>query len=584
MQLWIELEQRTGVPIPTTLPAMKTLIGTLAFMLLSSQSQAATLYDQLRAFNPYWEDHRTVLEGIGAKAINNDVDYVQAHLAKVLVVLSDAPIGNLTDEQLASRKELIAVLGDYADQDRFPINYYRHERIPVFIDEHDTHCAVGHLMRHTGQEAMALRIAAANNYAWVREIDDPGLAAWQAASGFSLDELKLIQGAYDFYIPDAFLLPDKYEVPQKPEQVVRYFEGKDASTALGTGSKIWCYGEGSKGDLHGRWEQNYSSTLPWIVGYFEHGKRSGRWKEFYKGTDKLCRTEHWRDDKLNGIRTRYDREGKVIETILFKNGQAVTKTNIDHEKALRWVRSPIDSATVYTEVFTTEGALIAAGKERIHNPEGLLWFQNIELTALNTFAITARDGAPRPENGVFVPRFDQGMNGQQIPGSHTLVEYKKEGEWVYYKDYLLPDGSFPSGKRTPSGAEVFALGYMHFGTELYANIASYDHLELTASYDSMHVVYREDRMVDLFGYTSAKQDHLQLTYHAPILWDILERRRPRFAHREAAPIVKQIARLDELGNLIGVRVDYDMRGQVMRAEHFYVPYKKEDEALGVVVD
>jgi hypothetical protein len=91
-----------------------------------------------------------------------------------------------------------------------------------------------------------------------------------------LDELKLIQGAYDFYLPNAFLLPNKYEVPQKPEQVVRYFDGKT--------KKVWCLGEGSDGDLHGKWIQNYSASLPWIEGYFEHGKRSGRWKEYYKGT------------------------------------------------------------------------------------------------------------------------------------------------------------------------------------------------------------------------------------------------------------------------------------------------------------
>lgn len=552
---------------------MRTFLGTLAILLLSAHSHATTLYDQLRAFNPYWEQYRAALDGIEAKPIHNDVDYVRAHLAAVLGVLSDSPTGQLTDEQRASREELMAVLANYAREGRFPINYYRHERIPVFIDQHDTHCAVGHLMRHTGQEAMALRIAASNNYAWVREIEDPGLAAWQAASGFSLEELKLIQGAYDFYIQDAFLLPDKYEVPQKPEQVVRYFDGKDKD-------KVWCYGEGLNGDLHGRWEQNYSSTLPWIVGYFEHGKRSGRWKEFYKGTDKLCRTEHWRDDKLNGIRTRYDREGKVIETILFKNGQAVTKTNIDHDKALRWVRSPIDSATVYTEVFTTEGALIAAGKERIHNPEGLLWFQNIELTALNTYAITARDGAPRPENGVFVPRFDLNGNGhgQQIPGSHALVEYKMEGEWVYYKDYMHEP---VSEHATLSREGLFELDYKHFGTEIYRNIARYDHLELTASYDSMHVVYEADRMVDLFGFRSADQDHLQLAYHPPLLWEINERW-PTYGQRESAPVVKQIARLDDQGNLIGVREDYDMLGRVTRTERFLVPYKNEEDALGVL--
>lgn len=554
---------------PTYPTAMRTVFGALAFLLLSLQSRAASLYDQLRAFNPYWEQHSEALDGLPPQHIRNDVDYVRAHLAQVLGVLAAAPTGHLTGDQLASREELIAVLGNYARQGRFPINYYRHERIPVFIDEHDTHCAVGYLMRHTGNEDMAQRIAAANNYAWVREIEEPGLAAWQATSGFSLDELKLIQGAYDFYIQDAFLLPDKYEVPQKPEQVVRYFEGKDKD-------RVWCYGEGSNGDLHGRWEQNYSSTLPWIVGYFEHGKRSGRWKEYYKGTDLLCRTEHWRDDKLNGIRTRYDRQGKVIETIDFKNGQAVTKTNIDHEKALRWVRRPIDSLTVQTEVFTEEGGLIAAGKERIYNPEGLLWFQNIELTALNTYAITAREGAPRPEEGVDVPWFNQDVSHQQLPGSHTLVEYKKEGEWVYYKDYL---NVVVSEHATPNRESIFTLGYMHFGRELWANIARYDHLELTASYDSMHVAYADDRMVELFGYTNRTQDHLQFSYHAPFLHDDWRPRHARGRPEMSYRPLRRISRLDERGNFIGVREDYDMSGQVTRSERFMVPYKKEEETL-----
>ncbi|MGV3636425.1 MAG: toxin-antitoxin system YwqK family antitoxin, partial [Flavobacteriales bacterium] len=362
---------------------MRPLITLCLFGLFIFPSHATNLLDQLRAFNPYWADHAIHLAGKPARTINNDVDYVQAHLAEVLGVLSLAPTSQLSADQLRSRRELTAVLADYARQGRFPINYYRQERIPVFIDEHDTYCAVGYLMRHTGEEAMARRITARNNYAWVREIEEPGLAAWQQASGFSLDELKLIQGAYDFYLENAFLLPDKYEVPQKPEQVVRYFEGRDKD-------KVWCLGEGAKGDLHGHWVQNYSATLPWIEGWFEHGKRSGRWKEYYKGTDKLCRTEHWRNDKLNGGRTRYDREGRVIETILFRDGRALVKTNIDEERGLRWVRTPIDSATVRTEAFTTEGGLIAAGKERIHNPEALQWFQNIELTALNSFAISAR--------------------------------------------------------------------------------------------------------------------------------------------------------------------------------------------------
>jgi len=554
---------------------MRQFIALLALLLTAAHGHATDLFKQLRAFNPYWEDHAEHLHGKAAKPIHNDVDYVRAHLAEVQHVLNKASTAHLDQDQRATRKELIAVLADYARQGRFPINYYRQERIPVFIDEHDTYCAVGYLMRHMGEENMARRIAATNNYAWVREIEEPGLTAWQRASGFRLEELKLIQGAYDYYMPDAFLLPNKYEVPQKPERVVRYFEGVDKD-------KVWCSGEGTLNELHGQWIQNYSSTLPWIVGYFEHGKRSGRWKEYYKGTDKLCRTEHWRDDKLNGIRTRYDRDGRVIETILFKNGQAVTKTNIDHEKALRHVRTPLDSAMVYTEVFTEEGSLIAAGKERVHNPQGLQWFQNIELTALNTFAISARDGAPRPEEGVFVRQsrffpFEQSM--QQIPGSHALVRYRKEGEWMYYKDYLRPP---VSKNATPSRQGFFELGYKHFGTELYANIARYDHLDITATYDSMRVVYTDDRLVDFFGYATEKQDHLQFTYHPSFQRLIAHGRVARFGEMDLLPRVKQITRLDPQGQLIGVRVDYDTEGTATREERFLVPYKREEDALGLV--
>gem|GEM_PF-6656984 len=33
---------------------------------------------------------------------------------------------------------------------------------------------------------------------------------------------------------------------------------------------------------------------------------------------------------------------------------------------------------------------------------------------------------------------------------------------------------------------------------------------------------------------------------------------------------------------LSVRVDYDARGQTTRLEHFLVPYKKEDEVLGII--
>ncbi len=106
---------------------MRTPIVSIAILLSALPGRATTLYDQLRAFNPYWDRYAQRLDGIPTKDIHNDVDYVRAHLAEVLGVLSEAPTEPDRD-QWASAGELLAVLADYARQGRFPINYHRHER------------------------------------------------------------------------------------------------------------------------------------------------------------------------------------------------------------------------------------------------------------------------------------------------------------------------------------------------------------------------------------------------------------------------------------------------------------------------
>jgi hypothetical protein len=55
----------------------------------------------------------------------------------------------------------------------------------------------------------------------------------------------------------------------------------------------------------------------------------------------------------------------------------------------------------------------------------------------------------------------------------------------------------------------------------------------------------------------------------------------RFGEMDLLPRVKQITRLDPQGQLIGVRVDYDQEGTATREERFLVPYKREEELLGV---
>lgn len=98
---------------------------------LFDERHANTRYHQLRAFNPYWEQHRARQEGLTANTIGNNVDYVQAHLAEVLGVLADAETGHLTAEQLRMRRELVEVLQGYAVQGLFPTSPFFRSCTPM---------------------------------------------------------------------------------------------------------------------------------------------------------------------------------------------------------------------------------------------------------------------------------------------------------------------------------------------------------------------------------------------------------------------------------------------------------------------
>ncbi len=409
---------------------MKKFATFFFLTLLVQQVDATTFYHQLCAFNENWKKYTAHVPAEKARIFKTDQAYVQAHLSTVIPILRSNPTWHLSKNQYQTRLQLIEVLNQYRSMGKFPINYHHQQRIPVFIDQHDTHCAVGYLLKETGYGKVAKEIAATNNFAWLKNIKHPQLLKWQEYSGLSVEELKLIQGAYDFYMPNALMLANKYEVPQKPEVMTLYFDSDQKKSNKEQVQYVWCYGEGEDGVLDGLWVQNFAKGISWIQGYYKNGKRTGKWKEYYQGTNQLCRTEHWKNDQLNGVRTRFDRSGKIIEEINFKNGNAVAKTNYDFEQSLKYIRRPIDGTLVNTEVYTIDGTFIACGKERIFNPGNLLWFQNIELTALNSVAITSRSKS--------IANSKVGNQNIQIGtpvnlySNPPLVQYTKEGKWFYY--------------------------------------------------------------------------------------------------------------------------------------------------------
>lgn len=552
---------------------MKYFLIAICTLLGTRYISAATFYEQLCEFNFNWKAHAIKAPTGKARIFTSDRDYVQAHLESVLPILRAARVGHLNVAQYRSRLYLIGLLDHYRQAGSFPLNYCRKERIPVFIDEHGTHCAVGYLMQQTGHEELALRIAMTDNYAWVKDIRDPELPTWQEASGFSLDELKLIQGAYDFYMENALFLPNRFEIPQKPECILVYFEGKPKKP-----ENIWCQGEGKNGVLNGRWEQYATPGMPWIIGYYEQGKRSGQWAEYYQGTQQLCRTENWRNDQLNGVRRRYDRTGRLIEEILFKDGNAVSKTNHDFTDSLTWVRKPIDSTHMWTQVYTTGGALIATGQESVHNPGNLKWFQNIELTALNSFAISARDDSDM-----------NGPGGISLYNTPPLVEYRKEGKWTFYKEYTMTW----AGKRPASFSELLRQQYRHFGPSLHHATSLFDSPAIGSGYDSICAVFAADHLMIFFGYGTEDYLHLLLKYyendpqpvalHQSLQLTHSSRHRYRRIQPSGATFsvnhpVREIGQYNRLHQKTGTWKYYDRNGTLYKIEQFLVPRDEDEEA------
>lgn len=559
------------------------IIFSLAFI---QSANAKSLYEQLCEFNFNWKKHSSVAPVGTAVNFASDQKYVQTHLTYVLPILRANPTDEFTAEQKKTRLHLISILEKYRLAGRFPVNYFRMERTPIFIDEDNTHCALGYLLEQTGLEPIAQEIAEQENYDWVKDIEHEAIPHLQILSGFTVEELKLIQGAYDFYLPNAFYAPNKYEIPQKPEVIEAFFEEGSGRRALGGDESvnIWCKGEGEDGVLHGRWEQRFSTKLPWIIGYFSNGKRTGQWREYYQGTDKLCRTENWRNDKLNGIRKRFSREGELIEEILFKDGVAVTKTNYDLNQLLRFVRKPIDSTHVYTEIYTMEGALLAAGNETVHNPGGLLWFQNIELTALNTFAITSRDISTSNSYSGGDESFIDPNTGSGLYNTPPLVEYKKVGDWVFYREYTANYKNDTTNRDLLNGLK---RDFEHNWNVLYDVLHEVEDLDLKSGYDSIRIAYRDNYAEDFYGYGKDLYTHVELRYHEV-------RRFPLYAnfnpHRdywggqhhsyrgefdryesEIVKIVRSVGQYNENRERIGVWKHFDANHQLSKKEIYVQP-------------
>jgi hypothetical protein len=124
-------------------------------------------------------------------------DRVQSHLRLVEQLLRERAVA-LDDSQRRSRSRGLDALRRYLEAGVFPRNLDRPGRAPVFIDERGVPCAVAHLIIDSGRPDLAEGLRQTQNNRWLDTMVSDELSSWVATSGFSLDELRLIQPSYRY--------------------------------------------------------------------------------------------------------------------------------------------------------------------------------------------------------------------------------------------------------------------------------------------------------------------------------------------------------------------------------------------------
>lgn len=163
--------------------------------------ETPTVYEQLCELNKYWQTHPEYQNLLNQRVDFADhEDLIQLHLMLVEHHLQQEVVAHLSPKQLKNRSETLEVLRAYWREKQFPQNTrHPHTIIPYFIDDFNTACAVGHLMRESGAVQEANWIAQTMNNAYIENMPLEKLEEWAVKMGFALEELKWIQPAYGIF-------------------------------------------------------------------------------------------------------------------------------------------------------------------------------------------------------------------------------------------------------------------------------------------------------------------------------------------------------------------------------------------------
>ncbi len=159
-----------------------------------------SLRAHLESLNCYWQGQPTTAAFYDEEMQFMDFNcLIQTHLGLVIERLEKTYPSWLPRENRIKRLALLDTLKQYRDRGVFPENSYHSIVTPYFIDRHNVACAVGHLIRQSGNEALAVDISERYNYDYIENMPLPEIEEWAYNYGFDPEELKWIQPGYPPY-------------------------------------------------------------------------------------------------------------------------------------------------------------------------------------------------------------------------------------------------------------------------------------------------------------------------------------------------------------------------------------------------
>lgn len=127
----------------------------LAFIGLPDAVMAQnSIYDQLVKLNAEWVHVTPDWELLQTRNFESEQELITYHLKAVESKLRDKDRSHLSAATQELRNEGLDVLNQYWQRELYPKNYSYDHRIPFFIDDANTACAVGYIIQGTGNEAL----------------------------------------------------------------------------------------------------------------------------------------------------------------------------------------------------------------------------------------------------------------------------------------------------------------------------------------------------------------------------------------------------------------------------------------------